>query len=185
MRLKAEDSIFVNIDFQDKLLVHMFNSEELAQKVVKLNKAMKLFDVPVLTTQQYTKGLGYTDSRISEAMGYKNPEDLPYIEKDSFSAYDCPEFKEKLEKSKRINVIICGIEGHVCVTQTIVDLKAAGYNPVPVEDCISSRKPADLAAGCKRWQHEGVMTTCYEMLLFELCRYSTNPVFKEISALVK
>ena len=185
MRLKPEDCVLVNIDYQDRLMPHMFNKDELTQRAVTLIKGIKLFDIPIITTQQYTKGLGYTDRAISAAIGYDNPEELPYIEKRSFSAFDCTEFKDKLEAEKRSNVIICGIEGHVCVTQTIVDLKAAGFTPVPVTDCISSRKKDDYESGLRRWAYEGAMLTCVETLLFELCRYSDAPVFKEISALVK
>jgi nicotinamidase-related amidase len=185
MRLKAENCILVNVDFQDRLLPHMRNEEVLVDKVVKLIKGMKALDVPVLTTQQYTKGLGYTDKRIAKALGFENPEELPFIEKSSFSAYDCAEFRERLEASGRKDVIICGIEGHVCVLQTIVDLKAAGYNPVPVSDCISSRTEDDYQSGLRRWIYEKAVPTCFESVLFELCRYSGTPVFKEISALVK
>jgi nicotinamidase-related amidase len=185
MRLTADDSILLIIDFQDRLLPHMWNTEELTDRTVKLIKGMKALEIPMLTTQQYTKGLGYTDKRISEAIGWEKPEELPFIEKKAFSAYDCTEFREKLEASGRRNVIICGIEGHVCVQQTIVDLKAAGYNPVPVSDCISSRTEKDYQSGLRRWSFEKAVPACFESILFELCRYSGTPVFKEISALVK
>ncbi len=185
MRLVTDDCILVNIDFQEKLLPHMMNNNALVEKVIKLIKGLTALEVPMLTTQQYTKGLGYTDQRISEALGYKNPEELPFIEKSSFSAMDCQEFRDRLDSSGRRNVIITGIEGHVCVTQTIVDLKAAGYNPVPVYDCISSRKKEDYKNGIRRWEHENALPACFETVLFELCRYSGSSVFKEISVLVK
>ena len=185
MRITAEDSILVNIDFQDRLLPHMYNSNELTEKTVKLIEGIKLLDVPSITTQQYTRGLGYTDKRIAAALGAVNPEELDFIEKNSFSSFDCPEFKQKLDASGRRNVIIAGIEAHVCVLQTVVDLKAAGYNPVLISDCISSRKESDYRIGMKRWEAEGALVSCFESILFELCRYSTNPVFKQISALVK
>ena len=185
MRIKAEESILVNIDFQDRLLPHMFSKDELVDKAIGLIKGAAVLGLPVITTQQYTKGLGYTDKRISEALGYENPEDLPYIEKKAFSALDCPEFKEKLEALGRRNVIIAGVEGHVCVCQTAVDLKAAGYNPVLVADCISSRKESDYRIGLNRCETEGAVVSCFESILFELCRYSGTPEFKQISALVK
>lgn len=185
MRIKTEDSIFVAIDFQDRLVPAMYNSEELVDKVTKLVKGLKALGLPSITTQQYTKGLGYTDKRIAAAMGFENPEDLPFVEKSSFSAMDCPEFKAKLEASGRRNVIIAGIEGHVCVTQTAIDLKAAGFNPVMIADCISSRKKVDYKIGMKRWGSEGAVISCFESILFELCRYSGTAEFKQISALVK
>ncbi len=185
MRITVDDSIHAAIDFQDRLLPHMFNHEALVKKAVRLIGGLNALGVPSIVTQQYTKGLGFTNKEISEAFGYANPEELPFIEKSSFSAMDCEEFRNKLDASGRRTVIITGIEGHVCVTQTIVDLKAAGYNPVPVLDCISSRKNEDYQAGIKRWEWESVLPSCFESLLFELCRDSASPAFKEISALVK
>ncbi|MDC7225740.1 MAG: isochorismatase family protein [Spirochaetales bacterium] len=185
MRLTVEDSILVNIDFQDRLMPHMVGSDDLADRVASLISGLRALDVPSITTQQYTRGLGYTDKRISAALGYENPEELPFIEKTAFSAMDCPEFKEKLDASGRRNVILTGIEGHVCVLQTTVDLIAAGYNPVLIADCVSSRKESDYRIGMKRWEAEGAMISCFESILFELCRYSGTSVFKQISALVK
>lgn len=185
MRLTVEDSIFVAIDFQDRLLPHMVNTAELVDKTIKLITGMNALGVPSLITQQYTKGLGYTDQKIAKAFGYDNPEDLPFINKDSFSAFDCSEFREKIESSGRKNVIISGIEGHVCVLQTIVDLQAAGFNCVAVADCISSRTEKDYQIGLKRWEKEQAFVSCFESILFEFCRYSGTQVFREISALVK
>ncbi|MDC7126655.1 MAG: isochorismatase family protein [Spirochaetales bacterium] len=185
MRITVEDSILVNIDFQDKLIPHMFNADELKKKTIGLIKGIKALQVPMLTTQQYTRGLGFTDAEISAALGAENPEELSFIEKSTFSCLDCDEFRTALEKSGKRNVIIAGIEGHVCVLQTIVDLKSAGYNPIPVLDCISSRKETDYLNGIKRYTAENVTPTCFESILFELCRTSKNPVFKEISSIVK
>ena len=185
MRITTDDSILVNIDFQDRLLPHMFGADELVDKTVRLIQGATALGLPMITTQQYTRGLGYTDKRISTALGYDNPEELPFIEKAEFSVLDCDEFKEKLAASGRRNVIVAGIEGHVCVTQSVVDLKAAGYNPVLIADCISSRKEADYNIGMKRWEAEGLLISCFESILFELCRSSKAPAFKQISALVK
>ena len=99
MRLIAEDSIFIAVDFQERLLPHMADFEELTEKTVKLIRGMNVLGIPSLITQQYTRGLGYTDKKIAAAFGYDKPEELPFIEKTSFSAFDCPDFREKLEAS--------------------------------------------------------------------------------------
>ena len=185
MRLKPEDSLLVVIDFQERLVPHIHNNKEVVARAAKLVKGMKALDVPVVVTQQYTKGLGNTVSGITEALGFENPADVPFIEKQSFSCLDCKEFKAEIDKAGRNNIIICGIEGHVCVLQTIVDLKGAGYNTVPVIDCISSRRQEDMLTGIKRYEYEKAVPTGFESVLFELCRFSGTDTFKAISALVK
>ena len=81
--------------------------------------------------------------------------------------------------------LICGIEAHICVLQTAIDLKAAGYQPVIVADCVSSRKELDKELGLKRAEQEGILITSKEAILFELTRKAGGPVFKQISALIK
>jgi len=185
MRILAEDSILVVVDFQERLVPHIFNGEAVAEKAAKLISGMKVLDIPVIATQQYTRGLGYSVPVIAKAMGADSPEKMDFIEKTSFSCMDCEEFRTELEGYGRSNVIICGIEGHVCVSQTIVDLSAAGYKPVPVLDCISSRKEEDLQTAVKRYEGEGAVISCFESILFEVCRFSGSDNFKAISALVK
>ena len=185
MRLKAEDSLLVVIDFQERMMPHILNSGTVLKRSAALIKGIKALDIPVIVTQQYTKGLGATTQIISSALGRENPAELDYIEKTTFSCFDCPEFKSEIEKSGRRNIILCGVEGHVCLLQTIVDLKEAGFNPVPVTDCISSRKEKDYQAGLMRYTAENITPSCFESILFELCRDSSNPAFKQISMLVK
>jgi nicotinamidase-related amidase len=91
----------------------------------------------------------------------------------------------ELASSGKDQVIITGIESHVCVLQTVIDLQQNGYHPVVVEDCISSRKPNDKKIAIERMRKEGVTITTYEAILFELLRYSGGETFKAISRLVK
>lgn len=185
MRITSEDSILVVIDFQERLVPAIYNGEEIVNRTAKLISGMRALDVPVIATQQYTRGLGCSVPAISEAMGADSPEQMDFVEKSSFSCFDNEEFKAKIEASGRRNIIICGIEGHVCVSQTVVDLKAAGYNPVPVIDCISSRTEQNYNVAVKRFENENAVITCFESILFELCRFSKSASFKAISALVK
>ncbi len=185
MRLLAEDTVGVIIDFQDRLVPHMQKKEELIKNTSTLIKGLRHLEIPLLVTQQYTRGLGPTVPELVEALGCSSAEELPYIEKGTFSCADDPAFMEKLKETGRKNVLICGIEGHVCVLQTITDLCAEGYNVNAVVDCISSRKEQDYKTGIERYKFEGAMVSVYESVLFELTRTSKSPYFKGISALVK
>lgn len=179
MRILAEDTSCIVIDYQEKILPAMTGREELIGNSVTLLKGLKLLEIPMLLTTQYAKGLGNNIPAITEAIGSEEA-----IDKTSFSAYETESFYNALDKSKK-NVIICGIEAHICVLQTAIDLKAAGFNPIIVADCVSSRTEQNLALGLKRAEQEGVLITSKEAILFELTRKAGGPVFKQISALIK
>ena len=107
------------------------------------------------------------------------------VEKRDFSCCDESAFTQKIEKLNAKNIIICGIESHVCVLQTAVDLKDAGFNPIVVMDCVSSRTKENIELTKERFRHEGIMMTSYESILFELTRTSSDNEFRTISKLVK
>jgi len=179
MRMKRNEAVAVCIDYQEKILPAMFEKEQLICNSVKLLKGLKVLGVPVYLTQQYTKGLGTTVEEICEAAGT-----LEYWEKLTFSA--CKQLLEKLPPAEeRPFVIICGIESHVCVLQTAIDLKAAGYQPCLVTDCLSSRKRDSYVIALERAKQEGVLLTTYESLLFELLEEAGTPMSKEIQKIVK
>lgn len=180
MRILRENSIGLVIDIQERLVPAMEENDVLVENCKKLIQGLQILGVPMLVTQQYTKGLGETIEDVKALFP-----DFQYIEKKDFSCYDEPVFAEKLALSGAKNVIICGIESHVCVMQTAVDLKAAGYTPVVVSDCVSSRSFDNLDLAAERFRHEGIMMTSFESILFELTRSAGAPGFKEISKLVK
>ena len=136
--------------------------------------------IQLLITQQYSKGLGETVSEISTVIP-----DFSFIEKRDFSCCDEPVVMDKLKELGAKNIIICGIESHVCVLQTAVDLKEAGFNPIVVFDCISSRTIESIKIAKERFRFEGILMTSYESILFELTRSSAASEFKAISKLVK
>jgi hypothetical protein len=180
MRIPLKDSINVIIDMQSVLYPYIHEHEQLTRSAVILVKGLKVLDVPLILTQQYTKGLGDTIDPIKKAAGHQK-----HIEKTSFSCCDEPMFNEVLAVTARKFVIIAGIEAHVCVMQTAVDLLERGYVPVIVEDCVSSRKPGDKAVAIERMRQEGSIVTSSESILFELLQYSGGDTFKQISKLVK
>ena len=180
MQFFKEDSILVVIDMQEKLLPHMKQSELLLKNTKILVEGANILGVPVVFTQQYTKGLGETVPEIQSI-----PQKFEFIEKTSFSCYKNADFESTLSKLGCKNVIIAGIEAHVCVLQTVLDLIENGYHPVVVRDCVSSRKDFDLQTAFDRMAREGVLFTSYEAILFEMLGNAKDPSFKAISTLVK
>lgn len=190
LKINKEDAVLVGIDFQERLMPAMKNSDELEQAVIKLVKGCRIMEVPVIMTQQYTKGLGPTTAPIATALTESLGESLPEvtfepIEKTSFSAMKEPAFVEALEKTGRKTVIIGGIEAHICVQQTVIDLLENGYSVFVVNDCVSSRSNTDKKYSQRRMGESGAMGTTYESVLFELCGGAKEAGFKQISNLVK
>jgi nicotinamidase-related amidase len=180
MRITSDETVAVIVDVQERLFHYVREHERLAVNLVTLIRGLTVLGVPLLRTQQYTSGLGPTVSSVDGALA-----GVPVIEKISFSCCDEPAFTEALGQTGRKRVILAGIEAHVCVQQTAVDLLDAGYTPVVVEDCISSRKENDRRHALLRLQTEGIRLATYESILFELCRYAGNDRFREILGLIK
>lgn len=176
MRIHLEDAIALVIDYQEKLVPVMYEKERLIQDSAILLAGLKMLKVPMIITQQYTKGLGTTVKEITDAVGHEE-----YIDKISFSAYES--VKEKIQGKKF--VIVCGIETHICVLQTVIDLAANGYIPVVVEDCVSSRKLNDRRVALKRMREEGAIVTTYESILFEVLKVAGTETSKKIQRLIK
>ena len=180
MRIKKEDTIAVVIDVQKRLYPFISENEKLTENIVRLIKGLKAIGIELLVTVQYTKGLGETIEPVSEALGEFNA-----MEKMSFSCCGDNNFIEAVKKSGKKNVIICGIESHVCVLQTVIDLVENGYKPVLIEDCVSSRSLNDKKIAVERMRQEGAIISTYESILFELLAVSGTDTFKEISKIVK
>ena len=175
------------VDIQERLFPHMIEKDRLEKNSIKLIRGLKTLNVPILFTQQYTKGLGDTIASVkAEATGTLGPAPvLGPIEKTAFSCCGSVSFMNQLKSREQSIVLLFGIEAHVCVLQTALDLQETGYSPVVVEDCTSSRKLNDKNIALSRLALEGIRTTIYESLLFELCESADAKEFKEISRIVK
>ncbi len=180
MRINKEESVGLIIDIQERLVPAMNDKKKLISKINKLILGLKELSLPLVFTQQYTKGLGSTISDISDLV-----ENFSYIEKTAFSCCDDPAFNEQLKALNPKNVILCGIESHVCVLQTAVDLKMKGFNPIVVFDCVSSREKESMKLAKIRLIQEDILLTSMESILFELTRDAKDQSFKKISAIVK
>jgi nicotinamidase-related amidase len=180
MRIEKAKAAGLLIDVQEKLFPHMDQKEDLLRRCSILIRGLKVLGLPMMITEQYPRGLGKTIEALAALM-----EGEVVKEKISFSCCDEPSFIKMLELQRRHTVIICGIEAHVCVMQTVIDLVALGYHAVVVADCISSRNPEDKRVAIERMRSEGAVITTSESILFELAQVAGNDEFKAISKLVK
>ena len=180
MKIKAEDTAALIIDFQEKLVPAIAEHDEIVAKAAIFAAGLKEFGVPMAVTQQYTKGLGHTLPSLYEAAGTTE-----YCEKASFSCCRNKAILDKLEAMGKKNMLVMGTEAHICVLQSCMDLKAAGFQPVMVVDAVASRREEDKKIAIERAIQEGILVTTAEAVLFELTLDSTNPCFKAISKLVK
>lgn len=180
MRITRDNCTGLIIDIQEKLLPVISNKDNLLANCVKLTTGLQILNIPIAVTQQYSKGLGATASEISSLF-----QPFKFFEKNSFSCLDEPLYAEYLTNSGRTNVLICGIESHVCVLQTAIDLQEKGYHPIVISDCISSRQLSEIQVVLQRFALEGILVSTVESILFELTRFATAPEFKSISKLVK
>ena len=178
--LNTENTMALAIDFQDRMMPVIDDNEELTRIAVTFLKGCRILDVPVLATQQYTKGLGETIEPVKEALG-----EFEHIEKITFSCYKNEEFRRKLEQSGRKNIIVTGVEAHICVQQTVLDLLDHGYCVYVLVDCVSSRFSTDRKFSTKRMDRAGAIITTMESILFELLGSADHPSRKEITKLVK
>jgi isochorismate hydrolase len=193
LRILREQTCALLVDVQDRLFPHMFERVTLERNLPILLRGLELLCIPLLVTQQYTKGLGPTIPLIQDALGWNrdgrpnnrsSSVETPYIEKIAFSCWGEPKFREAFSALERERVLLAGIETHICVLQTAIDLKNAGYTPVVIEDCTSSRRENDRRVALQRLQAEGIMISSYESILFELMREAGTDTFRAISRLV-
>jgi nicotinamidase-related amidase len=178
--LQRKQSALLVIDVQEKISAVMLDREFLLKNTVKLIKGCQVLGVPIFMTEQYPKGLGPTEADLVTALG-----DLSPIQKMTFSCCGAAELMAGLRKKSIKQVMLTGIEAHVCVQQTALDLLANGYQVHIIRDAVSSRKTTDADAALARLQNAGAVITTTEAALFELLERAGTPQFKEISQLVK
>ncbi|QZE13456.1 isochorismatase family protein [Halosquirtibacter laminarini] len=180
MKITKDNSVALIIDLQEKLIPVM----QKAKDTIKNNKivisGLEALEIPTIFSQQYPQGLGTTVQEIVEKTSA-----FQSFDKTDFSCFKHDMFQSFLNANEAKNVIITGIESHICVLQTAIDLKDAGYNPIVVVDAIDSRKKINKKMAIKRFEMEGIMLTTVESILFELTESAKAPAFKTISKLIK
>jgi len=180
-RLTPENSIFVVIDVQERLLPAIQNQQQVVFNVRRLLEGARVFDVPVVVSEQYPQGLGGTVKELTPYI----PIDTPVLSKKSFSIYDNESIRTEIDSHNRSQIILCGIEAHVCVLQSAFDLCRTGHEVYIVADAVGSRSLHDQQMALRRCETSGMALTTAESLLFEWCRTAEHPQFKEISRLAK
>jgi nicotinamidase-related amidase len=178
--LDEKDCCLVVVDVQGKLAGLMHDKENLFKNIRILIQSATILDIPILWCQQVPSSLGPTVPEIAELLGGCEP-----INKSSFSSCGCEEFNSKLEELGRKQVLLCGIEAHVCVYQTAVELIERDYEVDVIADAVSSRTPDNKQIGLNRMTEEGARISCTEMALFEILRTADHPQFRQIAKLVK
>lgn len=152
-----------------------------ARNIERLIRGAQILGVPVIVTEQYTKGLGISIEPLRNALG----DAYRPIEKECFSAHGCAPFKAQLTALERRQILLAGVETHVCVYQTAGDLVMAGYAVHVVADAVSSRTPENRELALRRLVSDGVKLSSTEMALFELIRVAGTDEFRAISRLIK
>jgi nicotinamidase-related amidase len=171
----------VVIDMQESFRQPIPDFAEVAARIALVAHAAQLLSVPVIVTEQYPKGLGHTAGEIRAVL----PENLEPVEKTAFSSCGAQEFVSRLESTNARQVLVCGIEAHVCVNQTTHDLLARGYGVHLLTDCISSRSEHNRVTGLAKMRQSGALPSSTEMALFELMRDAKHEQFKAIQRLIK
>lgn len=154
---------------------------EVASRIATTVEGARLLEVPVIVTEQYPKGLKHTAEEIVARL----PEELKAIEKSCFSSCGSEDFLSQLIGRNIRQVLVCGIEAHICVLQTSLDLLERGFEVFVLVDCITSRKPENKHVALARLAQAGAICSTLEMSLFEMMRGADSPQFKAIQNLIK
>ncbi|HEV7768412.1 MAG TPA: hydrolase [Thermoanaerobaculia bacterium] len=183
MRLDRDQAVLVVIDVQEKLMPVIDGAADVVRNIERLVRGCHILGIPVILTEQYVKGLGPTVESLrrvfEETSGYRP------IEKSCFSAYGCEPFATTLASLGRNQVLIAGVETHVCVYQTVEDLLARDLFVSVIEDAVSSRVAQNRETALRRMLSDGAKPSSTEMALFELTVNAGTDEFRAISRLVK
>jgi nicotinamidase-related amidase len=178
--LKLENTALVVIDIQSKLWNVMFEKEALLENSQKLIKGIKVMGVPIILTEQNPKGLGPTAPELLQLLT-----DIKPVLKFEFNCYQNRDFQKALSNLNRKQILLCGIESHICVYQTAMALLDSGYEVQVVADVVSSRAARNRDIALTRLQSEGAKLTVSEMVLYELLQTAESPQFKDMLKVIK
>ncbi|NUQ62489.1 MAG: hydrolase [Pirellulales bacterium] len=176
--MSVGDTALLVVDVQEKLVPAIADHQQVVWNVGRLIDGAKILGVPVAATEQYPKGLGPTVPEIARRLG-----EIP--SKLTFSCGGCPDVFADWESRGIHKVLVCGIECHVCVQQTVLDLLAGGWRVYLAVDAVGSRHESDCRTALGRMDSSGATLTTTEAVLFEWCDIAGTPQFKQISQLVR
>jgi len=174
------ETVLLLVDIQERLAVTMKMRDAVINNCLHLIELSKMQHIPVIVTEQYSKGLGQTVSEIRDALPVYRP-----VEKLAFSCCGEPAFMNALKALNRKTVLLTGMETHVCILQTCVDLLEEGFNVHLVRDAVCSRTEENWKTGTEFMRDAGAIVTCTETLLFQLLKVAGTEEFKAISKRIK
>ncbi len=178
--LTIDNTVLILVDVQGNLAQSMHDKESLFQNLQKIISGCRVLDLPIIWAEQIPEKLGPTLPEIANLLSGLSP-----IAKSSFSCFQDPGIKQALEDANRKQVLLAGIEAHVCIYQTAMDLFAQNYSVEVVLDAVSSRTKENKKIGLKKMRDAGVGITSVEMALLELLGAAGGPKFKEIINIIK
>jgi nicotinamidase-related amidase len=178
--LLPQTTALLIIDVQERILPVINNYQNVIQNVLKLIKGFKVMNLPIYYTEQYPKGLGPTASEIKNELT-----DAEYFEKMSFSCFGATDLFSKLKEKNLTQVVVTGVEAHVCVQQTVLDLLENDFQVNAAADAVSSRRESDYKIALDRMRVHGAEITTAESILFELLNVCGTDTFKQVSKIVK
>jgi len=176
--MSRDDTALLVVDVQDKLLPVIRNRSHVVWNVRRLIDGAQVLGVEIAATEQYPQGLGPTTSELAERL-----DDIP--SKVTFSCGECGSIFRQFAEHGRHKVLVVGIEAHVCVQQTVIDLLGDGFRVYVAVDAVSSRREIDYRTALRRMDSAGATLTSTEAALFEWCEVAGTPEFKQISRLVR
>ena len=175
-----EQSLLLVIDVQGKLFELTHHRAQLSHTIPKLIQAAQILEVPIIHTEQAPEKIGKTVEPIASLLSDHKP-----VLKRSFSCCRNPEFTEILSLHNRHQIVVIGIETHVCVYQTVSDLVEKGFDVQVVTDAVSSRHEHCVEMGLERMKEAGAKMTCAEMIICEWMKSADHPKFRDVMKLIK
>ena len=177
-KLSPKVNALLIIDVQEKIIRAIFNKDSITKNIKKLIDAYQILEENIFVSEQNSLKLGKTIPKLLPNGGFKK------IEKMEFSLANRKEFLKELEKKKITNLIVCGIETHICVQQTVIDCLQIGFEVILISDAMSSRNRVDHDMALKRMIQSGAILTTTESIIFELCKTADRKEFKEIRNII-
>lgn len=178
--LKIDNAALVIVDVQGKLASLMYQKDELYDNLVKIIKSAQVLSLPIIWNEQIPDKLGPTIPEIADIL-----QDMKPLAKTTFSCCGNKDFQAQLEKTNRRQILLVGIETHVCVYQTAIDLLQAGYEVYLVADAVSSRTLENKQIGIQAIKDAGAKITSVEMALFEMLKVAQGDKFKQVIKIIK
>ncbi len=177
-KLSRKGNALIIIDVQEKILRAIFNKDSIAKNIKRLIDAYQILEENIFISEQNPYKLGATIPELLPKTGFKK------IEKMEFSLANKKEFLKELKNKKITNLIVCGIETHICIQQTVLDCLQKGFEVILVTDAMSSRNRVDHEIALQRMTQKGAILTTTESIIFELCKTADRKEFKEIRNII-